>query len=81
MRAAAGNSLPPWIYVSQGDPDAPDVSELVQLDKEGRGVLPSLPPGRRRISVRGPNGMPVDLEIDVDPDHAIPIEVTMPSKS
>ncbi len=77
VRVAAGAGLPPWIRVSQEDPDAPDVSELVHLDKEGRGVLPSLPPGRRRISVRGPAGMPVDVEIDVDPSRPLAVEVTL----
>jgi hypothetical protein len=78
VRVPAGKNLPAFVFVwHKDDPDAPQVAERVELDKEGRGIMQSHPPGHRRISLRGPYGPPVEAEFTVDPDRPQPVDVLL----
>jgi hypothetical protein len=47
------------------------------LDAEGRGILPSQPPGVRRVLVQAPSFGAVVVEFTVDPERPQPVEVLL----
>jgi hypothetical protein len=78
VRVAEGAALPGFVIVSYRDPDAPVIqSDTVLLDKEGRGILPALPPGDRELSVQSGNSR-VAVPVVVSPDRREPVDVTLP---
>lgn len=82
VRVPDGKNLPAWVTVyPTKDPGVPHSrSEMVYLDKEGRGVLPSQPPGTRRVLVQEPFGAAVEVEFTVDPERPLPLEVLLDPK-
>jgi len=71
--------MPAWVYVSPtNDPGVPhNHAEMVQLDKEGHGLLPSQPPGNRRILVQGFDFRAKAIEFTVDPERPLAIDVLL----
>jgi hypothetical protein len=47
----------------------------VILDADGKGILPSQPPGVRRLLVQEPFGAAVEVEFTVDPERPLPVDV------
>jgi hypothetical protein len=79
VRVPTGKNLPPWVLVyPTKDPGVPHGwSEMVTLDREGKGILPSQPPGLRRVLVTEPFGASVTVEFTVDPERPQPVEVLL----
>ncbi len=82
VRVPAGKNLPAWVMVyPTKDPGVPHTrSDKVDLDKDGRGILPSQPPGTRRMLVLEPFGTAVEVEFSVDPERPLPVEVLLDPK-
>jgi RNA polymerase sigma-70 factor (ECF subfamily) len=82
VRVPAGKNLPGFVLVRpSNDPGVSHGrSEQVILDGEGKGILPSQPPGIRRLLVQEPFGAAVEVEFTVDPERPQPVEVLLDPK-
>jgi len=79
VRVPAGKNLPGWVWVRPAkDPGVPHSrSDRVMLDKDGRGILPSQPPGTCRMLVQEPFGAAAEVEFAVDPERPLQVEVLL----
>ncbi len=82
VRVPAGKHMPGWVSVlPSGDAGVTHSrADRVVLDKEGRGILPSQPPGTRRVIIQVPFGASLEVEFTVDATEPLPVDVLLDPK-
>jgi hypothetical protein len=69
--------VPPWVLARYRDASGRWVETPYRaVDGEGRGRLPSMPPGRHSLLLSAPGAAPVEIEVEIP---GAPVSVVFPS--